>query len=309
MASTTFTSEGFDLDAIPDSTNNADVIYEVGGGATVVPTPNKPKIETKTTEAEDAATAKSEELKGKGNEEFKAGNYLDAYDYYTDAIEACPGMTGEELMTMKEEFEEQQREKAHARHMLEQEKRRKRSFAERQSRAAGESSTTNAEEEEEEEEETEEEQQQPATFQPPPHEHAKQLSVYHCNRAACLLHLQERNDEAINDCTIALLLNPTYVKALIRRMTAYENIDDTESALKDAQAALMIDPKNTNARKNVTRLEKLEKERMEKLKDETIGKLKDLGNSILGNFGLSLDNFNAVKDPNTGSYSISFDNK
>ena len=37
-----------------------------------------------------------------------------------------------------------------------------------------------------------------------------------------------------------------------------------------------------------------------------IGKLKDLGNGLLGKFGMSLDNFNAVKDPNTGSYNISF---
>lgn len=36
------------------------------------------------------------------------------------------------------------------------------------------------------------------------------------------------------------------------------------------------------------------------------GKLKDMGNSILGRFGMSVDNFKAVKDPNTGSYSISF---
>jgi len=31
------------------------------------------------------------------------------------------------------------------------------------------------------------------------------------------------------------------------------------------------------------------------------GKLKELGNSILGNFGMSLDNFKAVQDPATGS--------
>jgi hypothetical protein len=36
------------------------------------------------------------------------------------------------------------------------------------------------------------------------------------------------------------------------------------------------------------------------------GKLKELGNSLLGTFGMSLDNFKAVKDPSSGSYSISF---
>ncbi|PWA67777.1 acetyltransferase A, auxiliary subunit [Artemisia annua] len=39
---------------------------------------------------------------------------------------------------------------------------------------------------------------------------------------------------------------------------------------------------------------------------DEIRKLKDMGNSILGRFGMSVDNFKAVKDPNTGSYSISF---
>jgi len=37
-----------------------------------------------------------------------------------------------------------------------------------------------------------------------------------------------------------------------------------------------------------------------------LGKFKDLGNTLLGKFGMSLDNFKADKDPNTGGYSIKF---
>ena len=36
-------------------------------------------------------------------------------------------------------------------------------------------------------------------------------------------------------------------------------------------------------------------ERHEKLKNEMFGKLKDLGNSILGRFGMSVDQFKAEK--------------
>ena len=50
----------------------------------------------------------------------------------------------------------------------------------------------------------------------------------------------------------------------------------------------------------------LSKEKMERQKEEMLGKLKDLGNNVLGRFGLSLDNFKADKDPETGSYNISF---
>merc|ERR1712157_589785 len=97
-----------------------------------------------------------------------------------------------------------------------------------------------------------------------------------------------------------------YSKAYLRRSVAYEKLDKTDEALRDVKLALQYDPYNVNVRKNVTRLQKIEDERLEKLKAETMDKLKDLGNSLLGNFGLSLDNFNAVQDPNTGSYSISF---
>ncbi len=40
------------------------------------------------------------------------------------------------------------------------------------------------------------------------------------------------------------------------------------------------------------------------MKDEALGKLKELGNSILGNFGMSLDNFKMTQDPATGSWNI-----
>lgn len=53
------------------------------------------------------------------------------------------------------------------------------------------------------------------------------------------------------------------------------------------------------------RLEKENEEKMTKLKDEALGKLKDLGNSILGNFGMSLDNFKMTQDPTSGGWNIS----
>lgn len=57
------------------------------------------------------------------------------------------------------------------------------------------------------------------------------------------------------------------------------------------------------------KLQILYDEKMSKLKDEAFGKLKELGNSILGNFGMSLDNFKMQQDPGTGSWNISMNQK
>jgi len=243
---------------------------------------------------------KAEELKEQGNAQFKSQNYLDAYDYYTDAILATPygesiGLSGDELLQLRDTFDEGNRERLMEKQRKEMEKRRSNR------------NNSNGEDKKEEDEEEDNEEDQPIeTFSPPRHIYGHKLAVYYANRAATLLHL-ERNGEVITDCDISLLYNPTYIKAYLRRSTANERIENTEEALKDAKLAYELDPTNKVVQKNVNRLTKIENERLEKLKEETMDKLKGLGNSLLSNFGLSLDNFNAVQDPKTGGYSISFD--
>lgn len=66
------------------------------------------------------------------------------------------------------------------------------------------------------------------------------------------------------------------------------------------------DPMNSDALAGCKRLRPAVEEAEAKQKEEVMGKLKDMGNSILGKFGMSLNNFKSVQDPNTGSYSISY---
>ncbi|KAG7362857.1 tetratricopeptide repeat protein [Nitzschia inconspicua] len=323
--SDTFTSEGFDLDAVADNGDN-DVIYEIGGGA--IAAVSTPPLSTEEPQNDDdndnnnnndnnkknnvpltTPLQQAEDWKQRGNAEFKRGNYLEAYDLYTEAITVCPcPIKGEDILHQREEFNATEREKARQR--MEDETRRSRKKPSRRSDDDQEeegkepNSKTNDKDAEAEEEE-EDPKKGPAVFVLPPQDHGDKLAVYYCNRAATSMQL-ERYQEAIEDCDIAVLLNPKYTKAYTRRSAAYEKTERTDEALRDAKYALELEPTNATIRKSVTRLQKMEDERLEKLKEETLSKLKDLGNSLLGNFGLSLDNFKAVQDPNTGSYSISF---
>ncbi|KAK9148147.1 hypothetical protein Scep_006904 [Stephania cephalantha] len=79
-----------------------------------------------------------------------------------------------------------------------------------------------------------------------------------------------------------------------------------ECHAEDMKKVLELDPSHDQARKSIRRFEPLAAEKREKMKEEMIGKLKEMGNSILGRFGMSVDNFKADKDPNIGLYSISF---
>eukprot|EP00934_Nitzschia_sp_Nitz4_P000379 Nitzschia sp. Nitz4//scaffold96_size78090//15265//16134//NITZ4_005486-RA/size78090-processed-gene-0.45-mRNA-1//-1//CDS//3329560549//379//frame0 len=281
-----FDSEGFDLDAL-SATDNGNVVLEIGGGTTVLEEQKQPEQEPDTP-LNELETAES--WKQQGNQQFKLGNFLEAYDLYTEAIQACPGdLKGEQILQLRDDFLEAEREKAMAKV--------------RESSTTTTSTSTGANADTKQGETTK--RPEPVTFQLPRQPHGKEMAVYYCNRAAALLQLQ-RYDEAIPDCDVASMLDPTYTKAYVRRSTAYEQSGKTEEALRDAKKALELEPSNATIRKTAARLQKAEDERLEQLKEETLGKLKDLGNSILGNFGLSLDNFQAVQDPSTGSYNISF---
>ncbi|KAL6532786.1 hypothetical protein OROGR_013746 [Orobanche gracilis] len=119
-------------------------------------------------------------------------------------------------------------------------------------------------------------------------------------------------EETIKECTKALELNHAYMKALLRRAEAHEKLEHYDESIIDMTKILELDPSNDQVRRSIIRLRPLADEKREKMKEEMIvptsmlpRKLKEMGNSILGRFGMSVDNFKAVKDPNTGSYSVS----
>lgn len=140
-------------------------------------------------------------------------------------------------------------------------------------------------------------------FCPLGEEHKEQMSIFYGNRSACYVHMRD-HELVIADCTSALDLNCNYTKVLMRRCQAFEALEKYDEALADIKKLLEIDDSYPAARSTLSKLEKLHAEKFEKMKDEALGKLKDLGNSILGNFGMSLDNFKMEQDPNTGSWSI-----
>lgn len=58
------------------------------------------------------------------------------------------------------------------------------------------------------------------------------------------------------DCTSALLLNDSYVKALQRRAVAKEGLKQYQEALDDLYKVLELEPHNKETKKELDRLEK-----------------------------------------------------
>lgn len=139
----------------------------------------------------------------------------------------------------------------------------------------------------------------------------KLRSVLNANVGACHFKLGEHKD-AVKACTDALSDDPKYVKALQRRASCNEQINTWTSlgqVHEDYMTLLQILPSDSPLRSSTSRALVSLKPRLEaaqkKETGEMMGKLKELGNSFLGNFGLSTDNFKF--EPNgQGGYSVNF---
>ncbi|KAF9454886.1 TPR-like protein [Macrolepiota fuliginosa MF-IS2] len=135
-------------------------------------------------------------------------------------------------------------------------------------------------------------------------------SVLNANIGACHVKSGDHK-QAVEACTRALLDDPKYVKALQRRVASNEILDtwsSLSSAQEDYNTLLNLLPSGPETRDTQSKIQKL-KPRLEAAQKrettEMLGKLKTLGNSILGNFGLSTDNFQF--EPNgQGGYSVNF---
>ncbi|XP_066259569.1 RNA polymerase II-associated protein 3 [Euwallacea similis] len=79
--------------------------------------------------------------------------------------------------------------------------------------------------------------------------------IYYANRGLCYL---KKNSfiAAEADCTLALRLDSTYVKALQRRASARESLGKFELAISDLQLALSHEPKNTETKAALERVRK-----------------------------------------------------
>ncbi|KAF9457092.1 hypothetical protein BDZ94DRAFT_1314517 [Collybia nuda] len=140
---------------------------------------------------------------------------------------------------------------------------------------------------------------------------SKARAILSANIGACHLKLGDYKS-AVETCSQALLDDPRYVKALQRRALSNEKINSWSSltsAQEDYTFLLTLLPTSSplvkETEQSLRRVKPLAEAAQKTETTEMLNKLKGLGNSILGNFGLSTDNFKF--EPNgQGGYSMNF---
>lgn len=127
--------------------------------------------------------------------------------------------------------------------------------------------------------------------------HKESLAILYGNIAACHQNQQELT-EALQYCDKSLAMNPHYTRVRGRKVRILLDLGNVREAKEEADKGEL--PPEIKAE-----VEHKAAIHFEEEKEEMLGKLKDMGNSLLGKFGLSIDNFKTQKNEN-GSYNISF---
>ena len=136
----------------------------------------------------------------------------------------------------------------------------------------------------------------------------EQCCILNCNKGICFNKLHDY-DKALDSFKEALRYNKDYSKALCNKMLLLNKKEEYLEAYEDFKRLKTLD---YNLWENYRNMEnelcyKAEIQK-KKMTDEMLGKLKDVGNTILGKFGLSLNNFKMT--PNgQGGYSIQYNNQ
>ena len=133
------------------------------------------------------------------------------------------------------------------------------------------------------------------------------ISTLFLNRGLCFKQLREF-DNAIDNFSKSLLFNQENHKAQYQRLELNYNKGEYLEAQEDYIKLKQADSKLLSEFITSEYILNLKAEEKKKeLTGEMMGKLKDVGNSLLGMFGMSLDNFQ-LNQNNGGGYNIQYKN-
>ena len=135
----------------------------------------------------------------------------------------------------------------------------------------------------------------------------EQCCILNCNKGICFNKLNDY-DKALDCFKEALRYNKDYSKALCNKMLLLNKKEEYLEAYEDFKRLKTLDYNLWENYRNMENGLAYQAEiQKKKMTDEMLGKLKDVGNTILGKFGLSLNNFQMT--PNgQGGYSIQYNN-
>lgn len=133
----------------------------------------------------------------------------------------------------------------------------------------------------------------------------KLLSILFMNSGLCYKNLSE-TDKAIEYFSKSVLFNNENSKAIFNRLELNYNKGEYLEAQEDYQKLKSINPGALKEFKvSEYFLNARAEEKKKQMTDQMMGQLKEIGNSFLGMFGLSTDNFKLNQQPG-GGYNIEF---